>query len=73
MSGGQPSRFALDHTGLAKAQIGQIATIAAKKGKLPEFIAILAKAERLLQDDPHNWGDPVNRSKFVSRSNDLTM
>ncbi len=65
MSEGQPGDYRVDHTVAAKEQIRASAAFADEAGKLPEFIAILKKALRLMQTDPIGWGEPEYRSKVA--------
>jgi hypothetical protein len=65
MSAGQSGCYKLDHTVTAKEQIRSAAALATQAGKLPEFLAILKKAVLLMQTDPHGWGDPECRSRYV--------
>ena len=59
------SHTSLDHGLGVKIQIQAISAIAKQTGELSQFIGILEKAVHLLQTDPHGWGDPQYRSKFV--------
>ncbi len=65
MSDGQPTLYKLQHGLGVKEQIQAISTTSKQTGKLRQLIGILEKAVHLLQTDPHEWGDPQYRSKFV--------
>jgi len=65
MSDAHSKLYKLDHNPVVKDQIQAIRAAATQTGKLSEFIDILEHAVNLLQTDPHGWGDPQYRSKFV--------
>ena len=65
MSDGQPKLYNLEPGPGVKEQIHAIAAASKQVGKLKRLIDILEKAAHLLQTDPHGWGDPQYRSKFV--------
>jgi hypothetical protein len=65
MSDAQPKLYKLDHGLGVKEQIQAIKAASKQTGKFSQFIDIMEKAGHLLQTDPHGWGDPEYRSKFV--------
>jgi hypothetical protein len=65
MSEAQPNPYKLNHGPGVKDQIHAIKEISKQAGRFAQFVDIMEKAAHLLQTDPHGWGDPDYRSKFV--------
>ena len=61
-----PGSYRVDYDPKVKEQIIAIKEAAIEAGRLREYVEILEQAVHFMRTDPHGWGDPEFRSKFVN-------
>ena len=63
MASTEGSPYRLEPTGVADAQIRALMAKAAARGEQQEVRSSLSEVTRQLKTRPHDWGDPIHRTR----------